>query len=82
MPITRFASNPPPSTPLEIPAEGFPFSEQELRKWFRNKHGREASDLEIGEIMEAMVARDDKVELRSGAFGWRVEPAAKTTEEY
>src|SRR3954447_4265335 len=78
MPITQFTSNPPPREKFELPAEGFPYSEQELREWFRGKYARAASDLEIGVIMEAMAARDDGKELSNEAWGWKVEPAAST----
>jgi hypothetical protein len=33
MPVTRFASNPPPAEPVELSAQGFPFAEQEIREW-------------------------------------------------
>ena len=76
MPITRFVANPPPSTPVELPAEGFPPAEHTLREWFLDKYGREASAMEIGVIMAAMSARDSKEAPLPGELsGWRVEPA-------
>ena len=79
MPITRFTSNPPPVDAMELPTEGFPFAEQELRGWFRRKYAREASTLEIGALMAGMAARDNKDgqgEQRNELWGWMVEPAA------
>ena len=76
MPVTRFTSNPPPPEGIELPAEGFPFAEQELRGWFRHRYARDASSLEIGALMAAMAARDAKPgERKSQLWGWRVEPA-------
>jgi hypothetical protein len=66
-------------------AEGFPFAEQELRDWFRRRYGHEASGLEIGALMEAMVARDDneaQSERGSELWGWRVDPAVKPPGPY
>jgi hypothetical protein len=77
MPITQFVSNPPLHEPVDIPAEGFPIGEEMLRKWFEDKHGREATELEIGTIMAAMSARESKYAPRpEDLWGWRVEPAA------
>jgi hypothetical protein len=77
MPITQFVTNPPATARVEIPEEGFPFAEQELRGWFQRKYGREASVLEISAIMTAMIARDSNRAPRSRElWGWRVEPGA------
>ena len=77
MPITRFTANAPP--PLELPAEGHPYSEQALRDWFRRQYAREATEAELGALMAAMATRDDKAgpgEPRVEPGGWRVEPIA------
>jgi hypothetical protein len=76
MPITKFTANPEPQ-PLELPAEGYPYSEPSLRDWFRRTYAREATERELGSLMAAMATRDDKAgpgEPRVEPGGWRVEP--------
>jgi hypothetical protein len=82
MPITKFASN--PGCAPELPAQGYPFSEQDLRDWFRLRYGFEASELELGALMDAMVMREDHPrpdEPRPEPGGWRVEPLAEPADE-
>ena len=43
---------------MELPAPGFPASEQDLTDWFRKKYGREPSDRELGVIMAALAQRE------------------------
>jgi hypothetical protein len=43
---------------MELPAPGFPASEQDLSDWFRTKHGREPSERELGALMAAMAQRE------------------------
>ena len=44
---------------MQLPAEGYPISAEALRKWFRRTHGREATEIEIGELQDAMTRRDE-----------------------
>ena len=66
------------STP-ELPAAGYPPSEQALTDWFRRTHGREPTELEIGRIFAEMAQRDATPPHdgpHSDAEGWRVDPVA------
>jgi hypothetical protein len=89
MPLTKFMSN--PGWVPDLPAEGYPFSEHDLRAWYRLRYGREASDLEVGAMMDAMVLRQDHPgvlrqdhpgpdEPRPEPGGWRVELAAQSDD--
>lgn len=81
MPISQFTTN--PGSPMELPAEGYPYSETGLRDWFRHKYAREATELELGALMAAMATRDDKAgpgEPRPEPGGWRVDPVAPVTK--
>jgi hypothetical protein len=40
-----------------LPVPGYPASEQSLTAWFRETHGREPSELELGALMAAMAER-------------------------
>lgn len=39
---------------IELPAPGYPLSEQSLIDWFRQKYGREPTEREVGTLMSAM----------------------------
>lgn len=41
-----------------LPAKGYPNSSEALREWFRRNHGREASELELGELQDALARRE------------------------
>jgi hypothetical protein len=43
-----------------LPAEGYPVSDEAAREWFRHTHGREASEVELGEILEALTERESQ----------------------
>jgi hypothetical protein len=43
---------------MELPVQGYPISRDAITTWFRDRHGREPSALEVGEIMLRMTARD------------------------
>jgi hypothetical protein len=67
----------PPAAPPELPARGYPYAEPSLRQWFRDRYGREASTVELGELMAAMAARDDAAGPGGSSAspgGWSVEP--------
>jgi hypothetical protein len=50
-----------------LPAEGFPISAEAAREWFQRTYGREASEEELGELLEALARRDsDQVEAGNG----------------
>jgi hypothetical protein len=43
---------------MEIPVEGYPYSVEALTTWFRDRHGRDPSEVELNQMMNAMAARD------------------------
>lgn len=43
-----------------LPMEGYPSSDRAMREWFRRTHGREPSDVEIGEILNALAKRQSQ----------------------
>ena len=43
---------------MELPVAGYPISRDAITSWFRNRHGREPSAVEVGEIMLRMTERD------------------------
>lgn len=43
-----------------LPAEGYPISAAAVREWFRRTYGHEASEAELGEILEALARRDSE----------------------
>ena len=45
---------------MKLPAEGYPISSEALREWFRRTYGREASEVELGELEDAMARRESK----------------------
>jgi len=46
-----------------LPAEGFPVSTEAIREWFRRAYGHEASEFELGEILQALARREsDRVQ--------------------
>jgi hypothetical protein len=44
---------------MQLPTEGYPISTEMLRDWFRRTYGREAAEVEIGELQDAMTRRDE-----------------------
>ena len=63
-----------PAMLSELPAVGFPPFEQPLSEWFRQKHRREPTELELGAIMAAMNERDapePRVDPKPDPEGWR-----------
>jgi hypothetical protein len=82
MPITQFEPNRGQFSDLEVPAPGFPPSEVPLRAWFRQRHGRDATELEIGALMQAMAEREAPPrpeDPHPEPGGWRVEPPLNDT---
>ncbi len=50
-----------------LPAEGYPVSAEATREWFRRTYGREASEVELGEILDALAQRESqRVEAGDG----------------
>ncbi|MBV8397996.1 MAG: hypothetical protein JOZ58_21055 [Acetobacteraceae bacterium] len=43
---------------MELPVPGYPISRDAVTEWFRRRHGREPSSIEVGEIMLRMTERD------------------------
>jgi len=51
-----------------LPAEGYPISAEAAREWFQRNYGREASEEELGELLEALARRDsDRVQAGDAA---------------
>ena len=49
----------PTSSPAsELPAPGYPVSEEAVDRWFREHRGRAPTDLELGAILGAMADRE------------------------
>jgi hypothetical protein len=62
---------------VELPAPGYPMSEQSLTDWFRQKYGREPTEREIGALMSAMADRESTPPhegARAEPEGWRTDP--------
>jgi len=50
-----------------LPAEGHPVSAEATRGWFRRTYGREASEVELGEILDALAQRESRqIEVGDG----------------
>jgi len=43
---------------VELPARGYPPSEEAVSNWFRGRVGREPAELELGMIIGAMAQRE------------------------
>ncbi len=43
-----------------LPAEGCPVSAEAIRGWFRRTYRREASEVELGELLEALAQRESQ----------------------
>lgn len=41
-----------------LPAEGYPISAEAIREWFQRTYGREASEIELGELLDALARRE------------------------
>ena len=48
-----------------LPVEGYPVSAEAIREWFRRTYGREASELEVGEIQDMLVRRESEASGQS-----------------
>ena len=61
---------------LELPVEGYPISAKAVAEWFERRHGRQPSELELGDIMLAMAQREATapVEMAPDLEGWQVGP--------
>ena len=44
----------------DLPAPGYPPSEEAVDNWFRKQHGRAPSEFELGAILAAMTQREAK----------------------
>jgi hypothetical protein len=51
-------TQPAPLRANELPAPGYPVSEEAVDHWFRQQHGRAPTELELGSIMGAMADRE------------------------
>lgn len=63
----------------DLPAPGYPYSEQALTAWFRRSYGRPPYARELGALMNAM-ARRDATSPHEGPepdpHGWETKPSA------
>lgn len=63
---------------FDLPALGYPYSEQALTEWFRQTYGRTPSERELGVLMDAMAQRDGTLPNRGpqpDPQGWRTAPS-------
>jgi len=59
--------------PMQLPARGYPMSEQAVSEWFRQTYRREPAELEVGAIIDAMARRETtppEVGPRAEPEGW------------
>jgi hypothetical protein len=64
---------------VELPAPGYPISEQSLIDWFRQKYGREPTEQEVGALMSAIAERESTPPHegpQADPKGWRTGPGA------
>jgi hypothetical protein len=51
-----------------LPAEGYPVAAGATREWFRRTYGREATEIELGELLDALARREsERIEVGEGA---------------
>jgi hypothetical protein len=66
----------------ELPAPGYPVSEEAVEYWFRQHHGRAPAEQELGAIMGEMAKREATPPRRgpdADPRGWATFPAAPAT---
>jgi hypothetical protein len=59
---------------MELPAEGYPISEEAVTDWFQRTYGRRPTEQETGAILDAMTHRDSTPPQAGPAGdmeGWR-----------
>jgi len=64
---------------LQLPADGYPISEDAVSHWFEHTYHRRPTDLELGAIIDAMAQREatpPHVGPNASAQGWKVGPSA------
>lgn len=71
-----------PTRVKDLPAPGYPVSEEAVDHWFRQHHGRAPTEQEVGAIMSLMAEREATLPHegpRAQADGWVVGPATPPT---
>jgi hypothetical protein len=71
--------NPRP-VPAELPAPGYPVSEEAVEYWFRGRYGCAPTEQEIGAIIGAMAQREATPPRRgpdASAHGWVMGPVVR-----
>jgi hypothetical protein len=70
-------------TPIqELPAEGYPVSEEAVEYWFQSRYGRLPTEQELGAIIAKMAQREatpPHYGSDAAAQGWVVGPPAPPT---
>jgi hypothetical protein len=64
---------------IELPVEGYPYSEQSLTDWFRRRHARDPSTRELGALQVALAQRDSTPPHEgpnADLEGWRTDLSA------
>ncbi|CAH2599869.1 conserved protein of unknown function [Rhodovastum atsumiense] len=64
---------------MDIPVEGYPFSIEAVTTWFRDRRGRDPSEMELNMILAEMAAREATFPREGPNVdprGWRSDPAA------
>jgi hypothetical protein len=70
------------STARELPARGYPVSEEAVEYWFFNRYGRAPAEQELGAIMGEMAKREATPPRRgpdADPQGWVTFPTAPAT---
>lgn len=63
---------------IELPAPGYPYSQEAVRSWFRSTYSRVPSERELGALMNAMAQRDftpPHVGPEADPHGWETTPS-------
>jgi hypothetical protein len=66
----------------DLPAEGYPVSEEAVESWFRERHGRPPTERELGVIIGEMAHREATPPHRgpdADPQGWMMGPPAPAT---
>ncbi len=79
MPSATKTPDEPTAATLELPATGYPISEEAAEHWFRDRYWREPTEQEIGAIIGEMAQREATPPHdgpNASAGGWVVGPSA------
>jgi hypothetical protein len=78
MPNATTARSNPRFTATELPAAGYPISEEAVQHWFRAQYDRTPTEHELGSIMNQMAQREATPPRRgpdASSHGWVTGPS-------